>query len=131
MALRRIPAPDLFRVTIRQPLQDMPPKGICYISFRAGMMHREDGKLKADKRKGQVAVVRNDQGAVAVQWFERVFTDGAAAESFTLAEESELDEVLLEHRTHFEWLNKDRRVLKVVTKDVRFRAELRVRNPSA
>ena len=74
-----------------------------------------------------MAVVRNTtRGAVAVQWYERVFTDGAAAESFTLAEEAELDEVLLEHRAHFEWLNKDRRILKVVTKDVRFCAELSI-----
>ena len=66
MALRRIPAPDLFKVTVRQPLQDIAPKGHLYISFRAGMMRKVEGKLTADKRKGQVAITKDDSGAPCV-----------------------------------------------------------------
>jgi hypothetical protein len=120
MALRRIPAPDLFKVTVRQPLQELPPKGFCYISFRAGIMRKTaEGKLTADKRKGQVAIVKDDSGCTALQWYERVFAEGADAESFTLAAEAEVEELLFEHQASCEWLKKDKRVLKVTFKDVR------------
>jgi hypothetical protein len=119
MALRRVPAPDLFRVTIRQPLQDFPPKGFCYISFRAGQLHRREGKLAADKRKGQVAIIRNDQGCTELHWYTRIFAEGSGPEEFTLADEPEVEEPLLEFGATFEWFRKDRRILKLVFKDVR------------
>lgn len=102
--LRRIPAPDLFRLTLKQPLIDLPPKGHCFISFRAGLLARKGGKLSADKRKGQVALVKTDQGITAIQWFERVPGSGGV-DDFTLPEEHELEEVLPEFSASFEWFN--------------------------
>jgi hypothetical protein len=54
-----------------------------------------------------------------LQWFERVFADGAGPEEFKLADEPEVVELLFEHQARCEWLKKDRRVLKVAFKDVR------------
>ena len=118
MALSRIPVADLFRVTVKQPLQELPPKGFCYISFRAGCLGRKEGKLVADKRKGQVAIVRSDDGSVVLQWFERIAKEDGAAE-FRLADEPETDRVLQERAVAFEWFKKDRRILKVEFKHVR------------
>jgi hypothetical protein len=119
MSLRRIPAPDLLRVTIKQPLQDLPPAGHCYISFRAGLLHRRDGKLTADRRKGQLAVIKSAEGFVVLQWYERKF-QGDSPENFVLAEEAELESILEELSVTFEWFKKDNRTLKVVFRDVRY-----------
>ena len=118
MALRRIPAPDLFKATVRQPLVELPQKGHCYISFRAGFLSKKDGKLSADKRKGQVAIVRNDSGGILLQWFERIF-HGEGAEQFALAEEPEFEHLLPELGVTVEWFKKDKRVLKATFKNVR------------
>lgn len=124
MALRRIPAADLFKTTVRQPLVDLPQKGHCYISFRAGFLSKKDGKLSADKRKGQVAIVRTDSGGILLQWFERVF-HGDGAEQFSLLEEAEFEHLLPELGVTFEWFKKDKRVLKAVFKNVRVRLTAR------
>jgi hypothetical protein len=119
MALRRVPAPDLLRATIRQPLLDsLPPAGHCFISFRAGIMERVDGKLRSDKRRGQVAIVRNDAGATAVLWFERVFSTDDEPQAFTLAEEADIDVMIFDFEAEFFWMNKERRVLKLSFKEV-------------
>jgi Proteasome complex subunit Rpn13 ubiquitin receptor len=116
MALRRVPAPDLLKATIKQPLLELPPAGHCYISFRAGIMEKQDGKLSSDKRKGQVAIVRNDAGADAVLWFERVFP-GSDPQVFTLAEEADIDQMVFDFEAEFTWIHKERRILKLGFKE--------------
>ena len=120
MALRRIPCKDLLNVTVRQPLSDqLPPIGHCYISYRAGLLTKQDGKMKADKRKGQVAIVRNSDGCVALQWFERLAGEGDA---FTLPEEAEIDQIIFEFEGKFEWVSKEKRILAMKFKEVRLSA---------
>jgi hypothetical protein len=119
MSLRRIPAPDLLRVTIKQPIQELPPAGHCYISFRAGLLNKRDGKLTADRRKGQVAIMRSAEGFLSLQWYERICPDRSSQESFTLAEDAELDMILEERGVVFEWFKKDKRTIKAAFKLVR------------
>lgn len=117
MALRRIPLSDLLSVTVRQPLLDqVPPPGHCFISFRAGLMPRVDGKLTSDKRKGQLAVVKNEDGLIALQWFEREAKEDG---SLKLAEEPELDQIVFEFDGQFDWAKREKRLLKMSFKEVR------------
>ena len=109
MALQRIPCKDLLTVTVRQPLlEQLPPVGHCYISFRAGLLTKQDGKMRADKRKGQVGIIMNADGCVALQWYERL---PAEADAFTLADEPEVDQIIFEFEGQFEWLNRQKRLL--------------------
>lgn len=80
-------------------------------------MHKKGGKLVADARKGQVALVESDDGFIAVQWFERVHADGIA-DQFTLAASPEVEQLVFQSEAKMDWVNQGRRILKLSFPDV-------------
>jgi hypothetical protein len=115
MALNSLSPVNLLQDTLRRERVVDPSVGYCHISFRAGLLNRKDGKLKADPRKGQVALVESDDGFIAVQWFARVNTDG---EQFRLENSPEVEQLVFQSEANMEWVNKDRRILKLSFPDV-------------
>lgn len=117
MALNKHSPVNLLEETLRRDRVNEPSVGHCHISFRAGQLNKLDGKLKADTRKGQVALLESDDGFVSVQWFERISTDGNA-DHFTLGDSPEVEQLVFQSEAKMEWVNQGRRILKVAFPDV-------------
>lgn len=118
MSWKSLNPTHLLQETLRNDRVSSPAVGHCHISFRAGQLNRKDGKLKADPRKGQVALVESDDGLIAVQWFERIAVEGDANQ-FKLGDSPEVEQLVFESEAKMEWVNQERRVLKLCFPDVR------------
>jgi hypothetical protein len=117
MALHEVDPADLLRLTLQAVHERSPPVGHCHIAFRAGLLMRTDGKLKADTRKGQVAILESDDGFNSVQWFERMPVE-SGSQTFALKKEPEVDQLIFESEARVEWVDQSRRILRIFFPEV-------------
>lgn len=117
MALNTLNPVNLLQETLRRDRVNDPSVGHCHISFRAGLLRKQEGKLKADTRKGQVALLESEDGFVSVQWCERVSADGNP-DQFTLGDNIEVEQLVFQCEATMEWVNQSRRILKLSFPDV-------------
>lgn len=93
-----------------------PFDGHCHVNFKAGRMHRKEGKLSADRRKGQLAIVQEDDDYVTLKWHERETIDPANG-GIKLSLEAEVDQLIFPSEAIFDWVSKERRVIRVSFND--------------
>ena len=117
MALNTLNPVNLLQETLRRDRVNDPSVGHCHISFRAGLLRKLEGKLKADTRKGQLALVESEDGFVSVQWYERICADGNP-DQFTLGDSTEVEQLVFQCEATMEWVNQGRRILKLSFPDV-------------
>lgn len=119
MQWRSLDPSELLEETCKHPLLNDAEPGHCFLSFRAGLLSLLDGKLKSDKRKGQVLLLQSEEpGFINIQWYERDIDCNTG--SSKLHSSASIDQMVFEGEAQISWVGpKERRVLRVVFSEVR------------
>lgn len=119
MQWRSVDPSELLQETCKHPLLRDAEPGHCFLSFRAGLLSLLDGKLKSDKRKGQVLLLQSEEpGFVNIQWCQRDVDESSGVS--TLQNSALIDQMVFEGEAQISWVGpKERRVLRVVFSEVR------------